>query len=195
MSDAWNGAERCRTLAEEYRNVAATCGPSTEMGRRAERRNVPLFCMKYRHPDGRFAGAVVSKASALISARAAAMVFGLDDGLEFVSGYEIEATSAEWIPASMIDRLLSEDDLRRLLFIKKLPAQSVSHRTIARSVDRQRQEGRQLLAASGGQETPKKIGGNRKPASQAASSPSLASSRRVSVAACRCGPLKPKAAP
>jgi hypothetical protein len=128
MSDALNRAERCRALAEEYRNVAAMCGPSTEMGGRAARqiRNAPLFWMKYRYPDGRFAGAVVSKASALISARMAATVFGLDDGLEFVSGCEIAAPSAEWIPAIMIDRLLSEDDLRRLLLTKKLPAPSVS---------------------------------------------------------------------
>ena len=116
MSDALNRAERCRALADEYRNVAAMCGPSTEMGRRAGRqiRSVPLFWMKYRHPDGRFAGALVIESSALVSARMAATVFGLDDGLEFVSGCEIETTSAERIPASMIDRLLSEDDLRRL---------------------------------------------------------------------------------
>ena len=158
MSDALNRAERCRALAEEYRNVAAMCGPSTEMGGPTGRRirNVPLFWMKYRHPDGRFAGAVVSKASALISARMAATVFGLDDGLEFVSGCEIEAMSAERIPAIMIDRLLSEDDLRRLLLTKKLSAPSVSHRMIARRTDRQK--GRQLLAASVGKETPKEIG-------------------------------------
>jgi hypothetical protein len=154
MSDALNRAERCRALAEEYRNVAATCDPSTEMGRRAGRkiRNVPLFWMKYRHPDGRFAGGVVSKASALISARMAATVLGLDDGLEFVSGCEIEATNAERIPAIMIDRLLSEDDLRRLLLTKKTPAPSVSHRTIARRTDRQK--GRQLMATQVGGETP-----------------------------------------
>jgi hypothetical protein len=116
MSDALNRAERCRALAKEYRNVAATCGPSRGRTRRRIR-NVPLFWMKYQHPDGRFAGAVVSKASALISARMAAMVFGLDDGLEFVSGCEIEATSAERIPAIMIDRLLGEDDVRRLLLL------------------------------------------------------------------------------
>jgi hypothetical protein len=151
MSDALNRAERCRAMAEEYRNVAAMCGPSTGTGRRAGRqiRKASLFWMKYRHPDGRFAGAVVITSSALISARMAATVFGLDDGLEFVCGCEIEAASAERIPASMIDRLLSEDDLRRLLLTKKLPAPS--HRTIARRTDRQK--GRQLLAASVGKET------------------------------------------
>jgi hypothetical protein len=155
MSDALNRAERCRALAEEYRNVAAMCDPSTEMGRRAgpQIRNVPLFWMKYRHPDGRFAGAVVIKASALISARMAATVFGLDDGLEFVSGCEIEATNAERIPAIMIDRLLSEDDLRRLLLTKKTPAPSASHTTTARRTDRQK--GRQLMAAQVGEKRPR----------------------------------------
>jgi hypothetical protein len=154
-------------MAEEYRNVAAMCGPSTGTGRRAGRqtRKASLFWMEYRHPDGRFAGAVVIKSSALISARMAATVFGLDDGLEFVSGCEIEATSAERIPASLIDRLLSEDDLRRLLLTRKLPAASVSHRTIARRTDRQK--GRQLLAASVAKETPKETGVSSKPASQA----------------------------
>ena len=156
MSDALNRAERCRALAEEYRSVAAICGPSTEMGRRARRqtRNVPLFWMKYRHPDGRFAGAVMIKSSALISARMAATVFGLDDGLEFVSGCEIEATSAERIPASMIDRLLSEDDLRRLLLTKK-PPPSASHRTSAcKTAGR---KGRQL-SASVEEEKPREMG-------------------------------------
>lgn len=156
MSDALNRAERCRALAEEYRNVAAISGPSPQMGRGAGRqiRNVPLFWMKYRHPDGRFAGAVVIKSSALISARMAATVFGLDDGLEFVSGCEIEAASAERIPASMIDRLLSEDDLRRLLLTKKPPS-SASHRTSARTTAGQK--GRKL-SASVEKEKPKEMG-------------------------------------
>jgi len=110
--------------------------------------------MKYRHPDGRFAGAVMIKSSALISARMAATVFGLDDGLEFVSGCEIEATSAERIPASMIDRQLSEDDLRRLLLTKK-PPPSASHRTSAcKTAGR---KGRQL-SASVEEEKPREMG-------------------------------------
>lgn len=49
MSDALNRAERCRALAHEYRNVASTCGPSTEIGGLTGRRirNAPLFWMKY----------------------------------------------------------------------------------------------------------------------------------------------------
>jgi hypothetical protein len=109
--------------------------------------------MKYRHPDGRFAGAVVIKSSALISARMAATVFGLDDGLEFVSGCEIDATRAERIPASMIDRLLNEDDLRRLLFTRK-PPPSASHRTSARTTAVKK--GRQL-SASVEEEKPKEV--------------------------------------
>jgi len=41
-------------------------------------------------------------------------VFELDDGLDFMSGSEIWAPSAEQISPSMIDRLLDERDLLRL---------------------------------------------------------------------------------
>jgi hypothetical protein len=67
---------------------------------------MPLFWMKYRHPDGRFAGAVVAESTSLVIARMQATVFGVDDGLYFMSGCEFSAASAERIPASMIDRLL-----------------------------------------------------------------------------------------
>src|SRR5689334_16026275 len=75
---------------------------------------VPLFWMKYRRANGSFAGAMVVESTALVIARMQATVFGLDEGLDFISGYEVGAASGEQIPASMIDRLLDERDLRRL---------------------------------------------------------------------------------
>jgi len=69
---------------------------------------------KYRHPDGRFAGAVVIESTVLVIARMQATVFGLDDGLDFMSGGEVGAASAEQIPENMMDRLLDEGDLYQL---------------------------------------------------------------------------------
>src|SRR5215475_3792667 len=87
--------------------------------------------MKYRHRDGRFAGAVVTEATALIIARMQAAVFGLDDGLDFADGDKIDDASAYRIPESMIDRLLDQCDisrLHRLLLTKIPPAPSVKVR-------------------------------------------------------------------
>jgi hypothetical protein len=93
--------------------------------------------LDYCHPDGRFACAAVIDASALISARMAAAVYGLNDGLNFVSGHELDDVSAHQIPEDMIGRLLDNGDIRRLqrmLLIKKPPAPSVQRRTAARKV-------------------------------------------------------------
>lgn len=81
--------------------------------RARESAEVSFFWLNYRDRNG-FAAAAVIESSALIVARMQATVFGFDDGLEFVSGYKIDAASLEQIPASMIDRLLDQDDLRRL---------------------------------------------------------------------------------
>jgi hypothetical protein len=92
---------------------------------------VPLFWLEYRHPDGRFAGSAVIEASALISARMTAAVYGLNDGLVFASGHELDDTSARQVPESMIGRLLDDRDLRRLqhvLMPKKPPAPSIKIR-------------------------------------------------------------------
>jgi hypothetical protein len=87
--------------------------------------------MKYRNRDGRFAGAVVTEATALMIARMQAAVFGLDDGLDFAGGDKIDDASAYRIPESMIDRLLDHRDLSRLhclLLTKMPPAPSVKVR-------------------------------------------------------------------
>jgi hypothetical protein len=86
-------------------------------------RDVPLFLLNYRHPNGRFAGAAVFEASALISARMAAVVYGLNDRLVFASGHELDAESGRQVPESMIGRLLDDCDLRRLqqVLMKKPP--------------------------------------------------------------------------
>jgi hypothetical protein len=90
-----------------------------------------LFWLNYRHPDGHFAGAVVLEATALVIARMQAAVFGLDDGLYFVSGHEIDDASAQRTRESMIGRLLGKGDLRklhRMLIQKRPPAPSVKVR-------------------------------------------------------------------
>jgi hypothetical protein len=65
----------------------------------------------------------VTEATALIIARMQAAVFGLDDGLDFAGGDQIDDASACHIPESMIDRLLDQRDLSRLrwLLLNKVP--------------------------------------------------------------------------
>jgi hypothetical protein len=95
--------------------------------------------LEYRYPDGRFAGSAVIEASALISARMAAAVYGLNDRLVFASGHELDDASAHEIPENMIGRLLDDRDLRRLkhvLMPKKPPAPSVRCRKAARRVSK-----------------------------------------------------------
>ena len=55
---------------------------------------VSLFWLNYRHSDGRFAG--------------------VDDGLEFVSGHQLDQASTKQIPREMIDRMLGDSNLQRL---------------------------------------------------------------------------------
>jgi len=92
---------------------------------------VSFFWLNYRYPDGQFAGAVVIEATALLSARMLAAVFGLDEGLDFAGGIKIDSASADRIPDIMIDRLLNHRDLRRLhrlCLTKQPPAPSVKAR-------------------------------------------------------------------
>jgi hypothetical protein len=92
---------------------------------------VALFWLKYRHREGRFAGAVVIEATALIIAQMQAAVFGLDEGLDFVSGHELDRESVSQIPQSMIGPLLDDRDLlrlQRLLLSKQPPAPSLKER-------------------------------------------------------------------
>jgi hypothetical protein len=70
-------------------------------------------------------------------ARMVAAVSGLDDGLEFASGHELDAESAQQIQEAMIGRLLDDGDLRkleRMVLKKKLPAPSVRRGKRARRV-------------------------------------------------------------
>jgi hypothetical protein len=102
---------------DRFREVAATaqwprdgvtaCRPPDWKCER-QIRDVPLFLLNYRHPNGRFAGAAVFEASALISARMAAVVYGLNDRLVFASGHELDAESGRQVPESMIGRLLDD---------------------------------------------------------------------------------------
>jgi hypothetical protein len=90
---------------------------------------VPLFWLNYRHPRGRFAGAVVIESSTLVSARMAAAVYGLNHRLEFESGQELDQESALKVPTDMLGRLLDDRELRKLsrmlLGAKKSPAPSL----------------------------------------------------------------------
>jgi hypothetical protein len=99
---------------------------------------VPFFWLNYRHPNGRFVGSAVIEASALVSARMTAAVYGLNDWLVFASGHELDDASAHQIPENMIGRLLDEGDLRMLqrLLIKNPPAPSVRRRKAARKVSK-----------------------------------------------------------
>jgi hypothetical protein len=98
--------------------------------------SVRLFWLDYCHPDGRFAGSAVIEASALISARMTAAIYGLNDRLVFASGYELDDASSHEIPENMIGRWLDGRDLRRLqqalMPAKKPPAPSVRRRKAAR---------------------------------------------------------------
>ncbi len=101
-------------------------------------RDVPLFWLNYRHPHGRFAGAVVIESSALVSARMAAAVYGLNDRLEFASGHELDQESALKVPTDMLGRLLDDGELRKLsrmlLGPKKPPAPSLRRPKVPRRV-------------------------------------------------------------
>jgi hypothetical protein len=88
---------------------------------------VSFFWMNYRYRDGQFVGAVVIEATALIVARLQAEALGLDWGLDFAGGHDIDDASAHQIPDNMIGRWLDYADLRRLrlLLTKKPPAPPV----------------------------------------------------------------------
>jgi hypothetical protein len=71
----------------------------------------------------------------------AAAVYGLNDGLVFASGHELDDASAHRIPENMIGRLLDDLDVRRLqqaLMPKKPPAPSVQRRSAGRAAYRER---------------------------------------------------------
>ena len=118
------------------RDGVTACRPPDRKCRR-QIRDVPFFWLNYCHPNGCFAGSAVIEASALISARMMAAVYGLNDRLKFASGHEFDDASAYEIPENMIGRLLDDRDLRRLqqaLMPKKPLAPSVRRRTAARKV-------------------------------------------------------------
>jgi hypothetical protein len=56
----------------------------------------------------------VLEATALIIARMQATVFGLDEGLYFANGHQLDPQRGRQIPAGLIGRLLNDVDLRRL---------------------------------------------------------------------------------
>jgi len=100
---------------------------------------VPLHWLNYRHSNGRGAGVIVMEAPFILQARVKAAVAGLDDGLEFTNGHELDDESGRQIPNDMTGRLLDDGDLRRLqraLMRKKPPAPSVRRRSTAKKAAR-----------------------------------------------------------
>ena len=71
-----------------------------------------LFYLNYENDDRR--AVAIVRAWSLIEARMRAALAGIDVGLEFVSGVELDEASSQQIPAEMIGRLLDDRDLRRL---------------------------------------------------------------------------------
>jgi hypothetical protein len=88
---------------------------------------VPLFWLRYRHPDSRFAGVVVLESDTLIRARMKAAASGAVQGLDFVGAHQLDKGSARRIPTDMIGRLVHDGDLRRL-------QQEITHRCVERKV-------------------------------------------------------------
>jgi hypothetical protein len=72
------------------------------------------FWLNYRDHDGQAAGVVVVQAEALVAARMKAAVAGLDAGLDFATGNQLDEASSQQIRAEMIGRLLDDRDLLRL---------------------------------------------------------------------------------
>ena len=103
--------------------------------------DMPLFWLNYRHPRGRFAGAVVIESSSLVSARMAATVYGLNDRLEFASGHELDQDRALKVPTDMLGQLLDDGELRNLsrmlLGPKKPPARSLWRPKVPRRIGKQ----------------------------------------------------------
>jgi hypothetical protein len=91
-----------------------------------------LFWLIYRHSDGSAAGVVVIESRGLLHARLKASLAGVDRGLEFVSGQQLDQDRARQIPANMIGRFLDDGDLQkrhRMLIKKKPPAPTVRRPT------------------------------------------------------------------
>ncbi len=73
---------------------------------------VPLFWLNYRNTERR--AVAIVEAEALVAARMKAAPTGLDVGMDFAGGNELDEASSQQIPEHMIGRLLDDGDLRRL---------------------------------------------------------------------------------
>jgi hypothetical protein len=113
-------------------NRVTACRPTEQNGERYIA-PVPLYCLNYRHPDGRFAGVVVVESYTHLHASMKAAVSGADRGLDFAGVHELE--SGQQIPAAMIGRLLYDGDLRWLqkaITLKKRPGPLAQRRIAER---------------------------------------------------------------
>jgi hypothetical protein len=74
----------------------------------------------------------VLEATALIIARMQATVFGLDEGLYFANGHQLDPQRGRQIPAGLVGRLLNDVDLRRLQRAMTSTAPSMQHGNVPR---------------------------------------------------------------
>ncbi len=73
-----------------------------------------LFWLCYHRGD-RLVGVVIMQARELLEARMLAAIYGHDKLAEFAEGHEISAEQASMVTPNFIDRMLSPDDVSRLV--------------------------------------------------------------------------------
>ena len=75
----------------------------------------PLWWLTYRR-DGKLSGVVIIEAHALIDARMQASLKGLEDGVAFAEGHQLDdAASKAMVPAKAIGRMLSIAEAKTVL--------------------------------------------------------------------------------
>jgi hypothetical protein len=75
----------------------------------------PLWWLTYRR-DGKLAGVVIVEGRALIDARMQASLKGLEDGVAFAEGHQLDdAASKAMVPAKAIGRMLSIAEAKTVL--------------------------------------------------------------------------------
>jgi hypothetical protein len=90
--------------------------------------------LTYCRPSGRLLGVVIQDSSCIVQARLRAAVAGVDQGVEFCEGHELDQATAAPVPATAIGRMLGPDEAGKLIrrlergIPKRPPAPSVKRR-------------------------------------------------------------------